>query len=205
MASSNQDRIAFRRELVSYFWITTLAVFAANFGVDNLKQIIDVQGIFPLMSFSVPFIFFVTLIRFSVGNILHLRELELKNSPAYVWVLDFGVIFLESIILMLLGAYSYGSNFRFFELFLLLSFVDVIWIALMEIKREKRPNLPWSWLILNVISAAILSYFVFCTLYFKLAYFNDSRVICGLLIWFTLCAIIDLFIDHYKLWRANKK
>ena len=64
MASSNQDRIAFRRELVSYFWITTLAVFAANFGVDNLKQIIDVQGIFPLMSFSVPFIFFVTLIRF---------------------------------------------------------------------------------------------------------------------------------------------
>lgn len=72
-----------RKSLISYFWITTFAVFAADYGVDNIKLIIDSHGFRGSIPYLVvPFIFFTTLLRFSIGNILHIHSLEKKGlSP----------------------------------------------------------------------------------------------------------------------------
>jgi len=203
--SKSQDIKCPRKALVSYLWITIFAGFAGKYGADNIKTIIDSQGFFPLFSFVVPTIFFITLIRFSIGNILHLRALEEKDSPSSIWVFDFLVILLESITFLLLGAYSYGNNLRFFLLLMVLFFIDFIWIATMPIQGKNRPKIPWSWGALNGFSALILVGIIISEFYYKVAYSDTSEVVCFLFVWFIFCAIIDLYLDHYNLWRIKNQ
>jgi hypothetical protein len=193
-----------RKSIVSYFWITTFAVFAAQYAADNVIKIINAYGIRGGLSYlGVPFIFYVTLLRFSIGNILHIRQLEKKGLSPYIWLYDFSVIFLESLIFLFLGACTWGNDIRFLKLLLILCFVDVFWIMSMipHYVKKKRPEpLPWAWGLLNIAGAAYLAATIWCDLPIPLTgpYGHAFFVL-----WFLSSAIIDIIlIDHYKLLKA---
>jgi hypothetical protein len=172
---------------------------AAKYGVEKVKEILDSQGFFPVETFGFPFIFFVTLLRFTIGNLLHIRKLEDADVSPYVWLSDFLIIFVETIILLLLGIYCYGNVLMFLILLMVLCFLDCFWILIMVFTHLKhlRPEVPWKWGLLNLASGLFLFGIIFHN--FPL----DFRSWLGnvlVIVWFSMCGIIDiLFIDHYKL------
>lgn len=189
------------RALISYFWITTFAVAAAQYAMQNVKTIIDAHGLRGSVAYSgIPFVFFLTLFRFSVGNLLHIRSLEKNMCLPRVWGLDFGFIFSESLVLLLLGMYTVGSSLTFIELLLILCFVDVVWILFMLIDyvRDKRPKpIPWAWGLLNISAVGYLGLTAWLNLPIPL---SDTRWQCIFVVWFFVSFIIDVFlIDHYRL------
>ena len=193
-----------RKSLVSYFWITTFSVFAAQYAADGLRKIIDIYGIrVGIGHMAIPFVFYLTLIRFSIGNILHIRGLEKKGLSPLIWLSDFSVIFLESIIFLLLGIYSWGNDLRFLRLLMILCFVDVVWILTMipTYLKKKRPEpLPWAWGLLNVVGGIYLV----ATIYADLPVPFSSDIGYGVFVlWFFASFIIDvILIDHYRLLHA---
>lgn len=188
-----------RRSLISYFWITALSSLAADYGVKNVKEILDLQGFLPIETFGYPFMFFVTLLRFTIGNLLHIRRLEKANVSSYIWLFDFTMIFIESLILILLGCYCYENILKFLILLMALCLLDCLWILSIGFMYLKglRSEVPWAWGLLNLASGLFLANIIFHILPLDFRSFLGSLVIIG---WFTICAIIDLFlVDYYKL------
>lgn len=181
-----------------------MAVFAANYAADNVRLIVDLYGIRgSIIYLAVPFVFFATLLRFSVGNILHIRNLERKGLSPFAWLYDFVIIFLESLIFLLLGMYSWGNDLRFIKLLMLLCFLDALWIVTMiphyvNGQLPKRPKpLPWAWCLINILSGLYLV----ATIWYSFPYPFPSET--GYVIfasWFLGAAIIDIvLIDHHNL------
>jgi hypothetical protein len=201
LSEGQQNPLCARKSLVSYFWITTFSVFAAQYAANNLKIIIDNYGIRTGLTYmAVPFVFFLTLIRFSIGNILHIRSLENKGYSPYVWLGDFVVIFLESTVFLLLGIYTWGNDLRFLKLLAILCFIDAFWVLAMvtEYFLKKRPEpIPWAWGLLNIAGGLYLV----ATVYANLPMPFTSTASYGIFVaWFLISCFIDvILIDHYKL------
>jgi hypothetical protein len=167
----------------------------------NVKTIIDTYGLKgAIVNLGLPFVFFLFLFRFSVGNLLHIRTLEKHDCLPRVWGIDFGFIFSESLILLLLGMFTLGRNLTFIELLLILCFVDVFWILFMLIDYacEKRPKpIPWAWGLLNIAAVGYLGVTAWLNLPIPL---SDSRWQIMFVVWFFISFVIDVFlIDHYRL------
>ena len=193
-----------RKSIVSYFWITTFSVFAAKYAADNIRIIVDQYGIRgSIPHLAIPFVFYLVLIRFSVGNILHIRSLEKKGLSPYIWFYDFLVIFLESSLFLMLGMYTLGYDVRFLKFLLILCFVDVFWVVTMMphyIKKKRPEPLPWAWALINIVSAAYLGATIWCDLPTAFTSQYGQPV---LVIWFFATFIIDvILIDHYGLLHA---
>jgi len=206
LGNDTPTSICSRKSVISYFWITTFAVFAANYGADNIRLIIDLHGIRGAVPYiAVPFVFFITLLRFSIGNILHIRNLEKKEVSSFVWLFDSVVIFFESLFFLLLGMYSWGNDLRFLKLLMVLCFLDALWVVTMisqymNGKLPERPKpLPWVWCLLNILSGLYL----IATIWYDLPYpFPSDNGYIVFVLWFLVSAIIDvMLIDHYKLLR----
>jgi hypothetical protein len=201
LSEEQQNPFCPRKSLVSYFWITTFSVFAAQYAANNLKNIIDTYGIRTGITYmAVPFVFFLTLIRFSIGNILHIRGLEKKGLSPYIWLGDFTVIFLESIIFLLLGIYSWGNDIRFLKLLMILCFIDALWIITMiplYLKKKRPEPLPWAWALLNIVGGIYLV----ATIYAGLPVpFTNAASYGVFVLWFLISFICDVvLIDHYRL------
>jgi hypothetical protein len=201
LSEEQRNLFCARKSLVSYFWITTFSVFAAQYAANNLKTVIDSYGIRVGITYlALPFVFFLTLIRFSIGNILHIRSLEKKGISPYIWLSDFIVIFLESILFLLLGIYTWGNDLRFLKLLMILCFIDAFWIFTMTpqyIKKQRPEPLPWAWGILNITGGIYLV----ATIYTSLPIPFTNTASYGLFVlWFLSSFVIDVFlIDHYKL------
>lgn len=170
-----------------------------------------IRGSIPYL--VVPFVFFITLFRFSIGNILHLRHLEQhifncekQRWVSFIWLYDFSVITIESLIFLLLGMYSWGNDLRFVKLLMFLCFLDGLWIVSMiphclnGKQTTMRPKpLPWAWCLLNILGGIYLG----ATIWYGIPFpFPSDAGYIFFVLGFLGSAIIDIILfDHYKLLR----
>jgi cytosine/creatinine deaminase len=176
-----RTRIHRRRHLISEVLVAALVAVAYEGPVGVVHAALRSEGV-SISSLALFVVFFLTVLRFFIGDILHLDEDELseprddfadKGAEAR-WFLDLGVIVLEFVILIFLGhlASLKESQHRpvsFYALFTVLMAVDVLWIFAMGVmswltKRYhshmlwglwERGKVPWGWAVLNAAMLAI--------------------------------------------------
>ncbi len=199
-----------RRSLISYFIFSVVAGGAYIKGLDSFYAM---AGDFALCwdyfkhCWLIPSIFFITLLRFYVGNILHMKVTE-DNPPkssAFPWVVDFSVIMMEFSLFYFMGV-SLNLVETFLRLLLFLCILDVIWLSFNwligkiwgKFARRKTPGL---WICLNTFCAIFLCYLLFCfdgNLYTDQTLVGISGITLAFLI-FLIAAVIDAFADYYLL------
>lgn len=203
-----------RRSLVSYF---IFSVVAGGGFIKGLDSFYLMAGDFALCwdyfkrCWFIPSIFFITLLRFYVGNILHMKvnEDNPPRSSAFPWVVDFSVIMTQFSLFYLMGA-SLNSIETFLRLLLFLCVLDVIWLSFNwligkiwgKFARGKTLEL---WIYLNAFCAIVLSYLLFCfdgDLYTDQTLVGISGITLALLI-FLIAAVIDAFADYYLLLKEG--
>lgn len=98
-------------------------------------------------------VFFLTAMRVWIGNELYLREPHVVSAIGKMWLLDFMVIVVESIIFVFLATTcseiaSRNARVGFVEILLILYALDVLWVLSMwpRRSRNKDKNVPWWWL-----------------------------------------------------------
>ncbi|WP_152991478.1 hypothetical protein [Frankia sp. R43] len=156
------------RILVSQFMVTALLGTALQEAVDPVSTAIRSQGV-TLASYTLFAIFFLTIFRFFVGDILHLQSDDLvSQNSGFRWLLDLFIITLECVVLIFMARVasleeSQAARFGFFDLLLLLYIIDIGWLSLvLLIDRAARLSpvaqfrsllarqfIPYRWGILN--------------------------------------------------------
>jgi cation transport ATPase len=163
MATPGEDEIAKkereekerteRRALIASVYVSALLAVAFQEAVDAVKGVVQESG-FHWYSLAVFVVFFLTATRFLIGNLKHLhREREL---PEWLWLVDFVVISVESIVLIFMGGVAsvpFPRRSTFYDLILALFVIDLGWMLGQWILGEinagwahKRPHLAWAWL-----------------------------------------------------------
>jgi len=159
-------------------------------------------------------IFLTILLRFFIGNILHMQTLEEKihEKSQFLWPWDFCVISLEFCIIFFMSmCFGKGCLTTIFRLIMLLAIVDVVWIlcnvALGLIGPSfKRPFIPWTWLWLNVATVITMIFI----LPFNYEHFLKTRslfnlpTIIYLVAFFLLCAAMEVVQDYYFVTGSKK-
>jgi creatinine deaminase len=176
-----RTRIHRRRHLISEVLVAALVAVAYEGPVGVVHSALRSEGV-SVSSLGLFVVFFLTVLRFFIGDILHLDEDELseprndladKGAEAR-WFLDLGVIVAEFVILIFLGHLASLSESKhrpisFYDLFIVLMGVDVLWILAMGAmsgltKRYgshalwglwERDKVPWGWALLNAVMMAI--------------------------------------------------
>lgn len=203
-----------RRSLVSYF---IFSVVAGGGFIKGLDSFYLMAGDFALCwdyfkrCWFIPSIFFITLLRFYVGNILHMKvnEDNPPRSSAFPWVVDFSVIMTQFSLFYLMGV-SLNSVETFLRLLLFLCVLDVIWLSFNwligkiwgKFARGKTLKL---WIYLNAVCAIFLSYLLFWfdgNLYTDQTLVGISGITLVFLI-FLIAAVIDAFADYYLLLKGG--
>ncbi|MGD8505801.1 MAG: hypothetical protein PVF15_03965, partial [Candidatus Bathyarchaeota archaeon] len=148
-----------------------------------------------------PLIFFLTIFRFLVGNIMHMRSIEERSTSPIIWSLDLIIVVFESMLFVLM-AFFIVDNCRYFcPLLLLICIVDVVWMLFMlgQWKKGLRFKPPLGWGILNFFSALYLALLLMYDIPF--APLTEK----GLAFTFVVFAVafsIDVFyLDYYKILR----
>jgi len=193
------------RNLLSSFFITLLIGIAYQEMVSSAIHTFQSDPMSSKVYIGVAIgIFFLTSMRFFIGNQLHLISKSLLYMPGLVWFYDLFVIILQSLILIGLGYtcryFSPSSGNVFPWITIALYGCDIIWIlsqwAIGKIWTIcERELIPWPWAVLNfmlVISiVALLSHFPGTTFFtpVPLAIFAFSNFI---------AFVIDvLLVDYY--------
>ena len=187
-----------RRKIISSFLLTILVGFAFKNMIDSVFDNVLSNGLTINNSFLTVSFFFV-VIRFFIGNQLHL--FERINSPGFLWLYDTIIIVVESIILILLGKvclveYNLEYIFGFKELLVMLLCIDITWVISQAIvvyrgrKKNKQwameIDVPWKWAFLNLASCLLLIFFE--------CFIGSLYSVCGL--WFVLILnFLAFFID----------
>ena len=109
-------------------------------------------------------VFFLTSMRFFIGNQLHLLNESLTRMPGNVWLYDLMVIIAQSVAFIFLGGVcspeaNRSAKIGFVEILIVIYVIDVLWIVsqwiIGRLKAEyKREFVPWVWGILNISSWA---------------------------------------------------
>ena len=154
-----------KRNLVSSVFIAMLIGLAYQEMITTVRQAVHASGITwgTVILFSV---FFLTSIRFFIGNQLHLLSDALVRMRGDLWFFDFMVITFQTSLLAFLGGASCVDVCRvarvgFVDILLALYVVDVIWILLQWVLGKlfagwRREFIPWAWAILNTLLAISL-------------------------------------------------
>jgi hypothetical protein len=115
-------------------------------------------------------IFFLTTIRFLVGNQLHLISEPIQSMSGLLWFYDLMIILLQTVAMVFLGGLaSLQVNLRlrigFLDILVVVFILDILWIlsqwALGRLFiKYKRKFIPWGWLYLNIgmVGALVTSY-----------------------------------------------
>jgi hypothetical protein len=156
--SSNKKQIE-NRNLLSSFFVTLLIGLAFQEMIPPVRESIRSAGI-TFSTIALVSIFFLTSIRFFVGNQLHLMSEALTKLPGMVWLYDLIVIITQSILLVFLAGNTTvernpAAGLGLVELLGALYLVDVLWIASQwvagkVVPKWKRNFIPWGWAILNL-------------------------------------------------------
>lgn len=192
-----------RRQIISYPLVTTLNGFALKNMLESVQKIIMKYGFcIPPEIFIFPFVFFVTIFRFLIGNILHLRSLEEHKTHAIIWLCDLLVITLESMLFILMSYFIYEHYNNFLPILMILCIVDTIWVFLMfpHWRRKQRPEMPWAWGMINLVSFLILFAMIFAQFPFAPLSTLGRYTI---LVVFLVAACLDLGLDYYKIFRSR--
>lgn len=161
-----------KRNLLSSFFVTLLIALAYQEMIVPVGESVRTSGM-TLGTFLLMTIFFVTTMRFFVGNQLHLLSESLVKMPGLVWFYDLMVIIIQSVVLTFLGGVSSvevnrQTSVDFIQLLIILYVIDVAWIISQWIlgkilPKWRRAFIPWAWAILNsilVICIVALGFFV---------------------------------------------
>jgi hypothetical protein len=191
-----------KRNLLSSFFVTLLIALAYQEMIVPVGESVRTSGM-TLETFLLMTIFFVTTMRFFVGNQLHLLSESLVKMPGLVWFYDLMVIIIQSVVLTFLGGVSSvevnrQTSVDFIQLLIILYVIDVAWIISQWIlgkilPKWRRAFIPWAWAILNsilVICMVALGFFV-----------DDKYSTFGIIILFVLNFIgfiVDVvLVDYY--------
>jgi hypothetical protein len=191
-----------KRNLLSSFFVTLLIALAYQEMIVPVRESVRTSGM-TLGTFLLMTIFFVTTMRFFVGNQLHLLSESLVKMPGLVWFYDLMVIIIQSVVLTFLGGVSSvevnrQTSVDFIQLLIILYVIDVAWIISQWIlgkilPKWRRAFIPWAWAILNsilVICIVALGFFV-----------DDKYSTFGIIILFVLNFIgfiVDVvLVDYY--------
>lgn len=193
-----------RRNIISSVFVGILFGLAYAEMVPSVRASILSKGI--TFDTSILFvIFFLTSIRFFIGNQLHLVSTRLVKLPGKIWFYDFIVIVIQTIVLIFLGSIcSYEScinaKIGFFGLLVVLCLVDIVWICTQWLLGQlfsswQRPFIPYAWAILNssLVVGILLVIWIVKNSYSFIA-------LCLLAILNVIAFIVDvILVDHYDL------
>lgn len=159
----------------------------------------------PVKILILPLIFFLTICRFLVGNILHMRETEEHTTSATIWFGDLVAVVIESMLFVLMAYFIFDNCQYFCPLLLLLCIVDAVWILLMlglwKIGLRVKPPLGWG--ILNFFSTLYLVLLLRYEIPF--APLTEEGLVLTFVV-FTTAFVIDVFyLDYYKILRKMSK
>jgi hypothetical protein len=169
-AETAQRQLRERRNLVSLFMVTALLSLALQETITPVRSLVRSEGL-TLASSALFVVFFLTLFRFFVGNVLHLQSPELTNrTSGFRWVFDLLVIVVECVIMIFIAGVATlrdnaESRFGFFDLMVGLFTLDIAWVMAMftlaAISRLPLPSrlkhalaretVPYRWAILNTV------------------------------------------------------
>lgn len=132
-----------KSKITDFFLVILVGIAIDNFVITNEPLFND----FSFSSFSwdyfisywlIPLIFLITIIRFFIGNLLHMINLEnhvaKEEISSKMWLLDFSILILEAIIFIIMGKNTCvfckpdETPQKFLIIMIILFFVDVIWI-----------------------------------------------------------------------------
>jgi cation transport ATPase len=191
-----------KRNLISSFFVTLLIAIAYQEMITSVRESVRTSG-FTLETFLLMSVFFLTTMRFFVGNQLHLLSESLVTMPGLVWFYDLMIIIIQSVVLAFLGGVSSVEANRqtsvdFVQLLIILYVIDVAWIISQWIlgkilPKWRRVFIPWAWGILNSILVICIQAFRF--------FVNDIYSTFGIVVLFVLNLIgfiIDVvLVDYY--------
>jgi cation transport ATPase len=191
-----------KRNLISSFFVTLLIAIAYQEMITSVRESVRTSG-FTLETFLLMSVFFLTTMRFFVGNQLHLLSESLVTMPGLVCFYDLMIIIIQSVVLAFLGGVSSVEANRqtsvdFVQLLIILYVIDVAWIISQWIlgkilPKWRRVFIPWAWGILNSILVICIQAFRF--------FVNDIYSTFGIVVLFVLNLIgfiIDVvLVDYY--------
>lgn len=161
----NEEKQGLARNLVSCFFVATLVGLAFQNMVQVSQDCIKSEAI-DLRDLLLQITFFFTALRFFIGNQLHLISDFMLKARGRIWLYDFSIIVLQSVILAFIGQLASIRNNQevlidFYYMLIGLYFLDVFWIISQEIFgmvnfKMKRPAVPWIWAIINVTFLTII-------------------------------------------------
>ena len=152
------------RNALSGVLMTVLIGVAFQEMVTPVRESVRTSGI-TLGTSLLAMIFFLTSMRFFIGNQLHLLNEDLLAMRGLVWFYDLIMITLQTVIIVFLGGVSSfeattGAKITFVDMLIILYVIDVFWIGSQWLFAKffgaswRRAHIPWGWAILN--SAQIL-------------------------------------------------
>jgi hypothetical protein len=193
-----------RRGIISNLLITVLNGFAIKVAMERVHLIIVQHGFnIPGKILILPLILFLTIFRFLVGNILHMRNIEERITSPIIWSLDLVFVVFESMLFVLMGYFIFDNCQYFCPFLLILCIVDVVWILLMLVlwKIGLRFKPPLGWGILNFFSALYLVLLLKYEIPF--APLTEEGLVLTFVV-FTIAFVIDVFyLDYYKILRKK--
>lgn len=138
--------------------LTGLSVAGLVSGINSLQIMIHENS--PHLSwqlFVIPLIFFVTLTRFIIGNLLHFISIEHGTSKKE-WIKDLLIIIGEYMLFIFLGAFTYNGTVFFFPIFIMILIIDIFWVLQTKLRTPRilrlSPNVIWA--SINIVTLAIL-------------------------------------------------
>jgi hypothetical protein len=149
-----------KRNLLSSVFITIMIGVAYQEMIPSVRDSIRLDGI-NLPTAILFAIFFLTSIRFFIGNQLHLVNDGLMKMPGLVWLYDLIVIIFQCILFTFMaGVMTVAANqtarVSFFGFLIAIYAIDVVWIFTqwllgLILPRWRRKFIPWAWGLLNTV------------------------------------------------------
>jgi hypothetical protein len=192
-----------KRNLLSSIFVVIIIGLAYQEMVTPIRESIRSSGITlgTIIMFS---IFFLTSMRFFMGNQLHLMSEALVKMEGEVWFYDLIIIILQTVVMVFLGGVSSVEVNRsvkigFIELLIALYAIDVLWVisqwGLGKILPSwRREFIPWAWCILNT---SLIIWMIVVALMMNDLYSNAGLLWLGILN--GMAFVVDvILIDYYK-------
>lgn len=193
-----------KRNIISSIFIAMLIGLAYAETFPPVRESVRTYGL-TLGTIILFFVFFLTSMRFFIGNQLHLLSETCVQMRGDMWLYDFLVITFQTLILCFLGSLSsvninYQVQIDFVDLLIFLYAVDIAWIISQKVlgilfHSWKREFIPWAWAILNVLLVISI---VVLRLTVSDIYSNTGLIWLGIL---NVIAFISdiMLIDHYDI------
>jgi len=193
-----------RRNVISSIFIAMLIALAYAETFPPVRESVRTYGL-TLGTIILFFVFFLTSMRFFIGNQLHLLSEYCVRMRGDMWLYDFLIIALQTLVLCFLGGLSsvdinYKVQIDFVDLLIFLYAFDIAWVISQKVlgvvfHSWRRDFIPWAWAILNglLMTAIIVLRFIVGDIYSNIG-----------LIWLGILSIIAfmmdiILIDHYDI------